>query len=101
VGYSWGGARVGLNWRYIDGMLAPDVGDPSVDYPIPSYDYLDLYAGYEFNGGMLTGLSLSGGVENLTDEDPPLLPTVGNANTDTGLYDVLGRSFYARLSYRF
>jgi outer membrane receptor protein involved in Fe transport len=101
VGYSWGGARVGLNWRYIDGMLAPDVGDPPVDYPIPSYDYLDLYAGYEFNGGMLTGLSLSGGVENLTDEDPPLLPTVGNANTDTGLYDVLGRSFYARLSYRF
>jgi outer membrane receptor protein involved in Fe transport len=75
--------------------------DPDLDYPIPSHDYFDLFASYDFDAGALDGLTLRAGVENLTDEDPPLLPSPVQANTDPSQYDVLGRRFYMNLTYRF
>jgi outer membrane receptor protein involved in Fe transport len=89
---------MGTQWRYIDGMK--DV-DPEVDYSVPGYDYIDLYAGYAVDTGRFAGLTLGAGVENLTDEDPPLLPSSVNANTDASQYDVLGRRYYINASYRF
>jgi outer membrane receptor protein involved in Fe transport len=50
---------------------------------------------------MLDGLTLHAGVENVTDEDPPLVPTQVQANTDPSQYDALGRRYYLNLSYRF
>jgi outer membrane receptor protein involved in Fe transport len=94
--YDWGPATVALQWRYIDGMR-----DIDWDYEVPSYDYFDVFASYEFEAGPLAGLTLRGGVENLADEDPPLLPTQVQANTDPSQYDVLGRRYYVNLSYRF
>ena len=46
-------------------------------------------------------LTLRGGIENLTDEDPPLLPSPVEANTDPSQYDVLGRRYHVSLSYDF
>jgi iron complex outermembrane recepter protein len=50
---------------------------------------------------MLSGLTLRAGVENLADEDPPLVASPIQANTDPSQYDVLGRRYYVNLTYRF
>ena len=96
--YDWQSLSLAAGWRYIDGMKDRDL---ELNYRVPSYDYFDLYAAYAFDQGTLDGLTLSAGVENLTDEDPPLLPSQVQANTDPSQYDVLGRRYYARMSYRF
>lgn len=96
--YRWAALVAGLQWRYVDSMRD---SDPDLDYPIPSHDYFDLFASYDFDAGALDGLTLRAGVENLTDEDPPLLPSSVQANTDPSQYDVLGRRFYMNLTYRF
>ncbi|MCE3283795.1 MAG: TonB-dependent receptor [Steroidobacteraceae bacterium] len=82
-----------------------DTGDgipPGVaPYPVPKIDYFNLAARYEFGPGTLDGLALQAGVENVGDEDPPVIPTSSGANTDPSQYDVLGRRYYVKLNYRF
>jgi iron complex outermembrane recepter protein len=97
VSYAWGGLSLTGQWRYIDGMHDRDVPE----YEVPSYDYIDAYASYEFGQGMLDGLTLRAAIENLTDDDPPLLPTQVQANTDPSQYDVLGRRYSLGVSFRF
>ena len=41
------------------------------------------------------------GIENVTDEDPPIVPSSKGPNTDSSQYDVLGRRYYASLRYSF
>ena len=94
--YEWQAFTVGAQWRYVDAMQ-----DVEVDYEVDSRDYLDLYLAYAFDAGALDGLTLGLGVENLLDEDPPLVPTQVQANTDPSQYDVLGRRYYLSLRYRF
>jgi iron complex outermembrane recepter protein len=96
--YAWQTLTVGAQWRYVDSMQ--DV-DASLDYTVSSRDYLDVYVVNEFDGGLFDGLTLRLGVENLTDEAPPLVPTQVQANTDPSQYDVLGRRYYLNLNYRF
>ena len=71
---------------------------------IDDYDYLDLYVSYHLWDERVR---LSLGVDNLTDEEPPIL---GNESGDTSSnfgntypsnYDACGRSytFGARLSF--
>ena len=95
--YDWGPLDVSAQWRYIDGMR--DRQEPS--FAVPGYDYFDVSGSYEFDQGMLAGLVLRAGVENLTDETPPLLASPVAANTDPSQYDVLGRRFYFSASYKF
>jgi outer membrane receptor protein involved in Fe transport len=45
--------------------------------------------------------ALSLGVDNLFEPDPPYIPSYTDGNTDTMVYDLLGRRFYARLTYNF
>ena len=75
--------------------------DGEADFRIPRVDYFDLNANYEFSSGLLEGLWLGIGVENVTDEDPPIFPSLVQANTDPSQYDVFGRRYYASLSYSF
>lgn len=75
-------------------------GPPSV-VAIPSVDaqfYADLHFRYNFSNNISMGL----GISNLFDSDPPMMaggPGTGN-NTDTGLYDVFGRSYRVTFAYR-
>ena len=65
---------------------------------IGSVSYFDLGIGYDFTDSIRARF----GVNNLFDKNPPLMADSGNnANTDTGLYDVFGRSFYLSLSMNF
>ena len=47
------------------------------------------------------GLSAVAGISNLTDEIPPTIYQSGNANTDSAIYRLLGRTYYLRLGWRF
>ncbi len=96
--YAWRDLTVGASWRYIDSMTDWDVDPTSAS---PSVDYFDLNANYEFSSGLLEGLQLGIGVENVTDEDPPIFPSLVQANTDPSQYDVFGRRYYASLRYSF
>jgi len=99
--YEWQALTLGAGWRYVDAMLNRDPPGFDWNYRVPSQDYLDLFAGHVFEAGALDGLTLRVGVENLTDETPPLVPSAIQANTDASQYDVLGRRYFLNLSYRF
>jgi len=103
---------VSATWRYIDRVkndmldsnpqLAGEL-DTQRDDHLASRSYLDLSGIYRFGRKM----SLSVGVNNLLDKDPPLASsssvtgTVGNGNTFPQVYDTYGRFVYANLTYRF
>ena len=100
VSYAWGDLTVGASWRYIDSMQDSDSSlDP--EFRVPQVDYFDLSASYDFSSGFMEGLRIGIGVENLTDEDPPIFPTYIQANTDPSQYDAFGRRYYASLRYSF
>jgi outer membrane receptor protein involved in Fe transport len=100
VSYAWQALTLDARWRYIDGMKDADRSLDPV-FRIPSYDYFDVGASYDFAEGFLDGLELRAGVENLTDEDPPIFPSSTQMNTDPSQFDVLGRRYFLSLSYRF
>ena len=97
LSYAWDWMTAGGRWRYIDGMQDRQVPE----FTVPSYDYFDLYTSIVIDQGPLTGVTLRAGVENLTDEDPPIFPTWVAANTEPSQYDLLGRRYYVNLTYRF
>ena len=99
MSYGWRDLTVGASWRYVDSMQDTDAVDPV--FRIPSVDHFDLSASYDFSTGFLDGLRLGIGVENVTDEDPPIFPSSVQANTDPSQYDVFGRRYYASLRYSF
>ena len=45
-------------------------------------------------------LQVSFGIDNMFDKDPPFVPD-GTTNTDPSVYDILGRVFYLKTSYKF
>lgn len=97
----WRWVGVGAAWRYIDAMQDADRPGFGWDYRVPSQHYYDLFAESRFEQGVLDGLSLIVGIENVTDEQPPLVPSWVGANTDPSQYDVLGRRFYLNARFRF
>jgi iron complex outermembrane receptor protein len=97
LSYAWSGWSVSGRWRYIDSMHDREFED----FIVPSQDYFDLFGTVEIDEGLLDGLTLRAGVENLTDQDPPIFPTWTAANTEPSQYDVLGRRYYLNLTYRF
>ena len=94
LGWDHGGnLTVQLSWRRIgevENILnsADDIG---------AQDYFDLAVAWEF----LEGYSLTLGVDNFTDEKPPLPDSNGNLFGTISDYDVIGRTVGAtiRLSY--
>jgi outer membrane receptor protein involved in Fe transport len=85
-----------LRWQYIseydderienDDLEARFIVAPTLD----AVNYFDLTGQYEIN----EGLRLTGGVRNLTDEEPPLTGFGQQANTFPARYDVLGRTYF-------
>jgi iron complex outermembrane receptor protein len=105
--YASGAFAAHLSWRWIEGMdnAAPKGsyiwGIPDPDLAIPYVDdehYLDLGVSYLF-GEVLTARI---GVNNLLDNAPPMMAdAVWSNNTDTGMYDIFGRSYYLTLLAEF
>lgn len=72
--------------------------DGSFRQDIDSQLYHDLVAGYNWEE---QGLILTGGVTNLTNEEPPFIETGFNAGTEPGTYRVFGRGFFLRAQKNF
>jgi iron complex outermembrane receptor protein len=92
---------VGLSHTWI-----PEVDDLVAPVParIEAYHTFDLRAGYTFSGSSnawLRGLRLSAGVNNLLDEDPPLILGEQDQGRDINTYDAIGRLFFVSASYKF
>lgn len=87
-----------LLWRYI-GEVNDD--DPGTDYAVETIDgtsYFDASGSYQVNDT----LTLTGGIDNLFDELPPILgDNQEQANTYPATYDVFGRTFFVKATARF
>lgn len=107
IRYSSGPLSLLLTWRWIEGTknAAPFrsyiYGYPDPDLAIPSVGdkhYLDLGFAYDFKGRWL----VRAGATNLLNTSPPMMgDAVFGGNTDYGLYDVFGRSYFVRVRTQF
>jgi len=98
-----------LSWRHFSEVKFermsshPLLSGPlnSVDAKLPAQNYLDLHAAWTFLENYTLGL----GVNNLTDEDPPISSQVGagfgNGNTFPQVYDAFGRYVFMTMTAKF
>ena len=98
-----GPVTVSAVWRHIDEMNdISAVGNP--DTPIAgadAYDYFDLI----LNARVNDSFTLTAGVNNMTDEEPPQIggEATGSVFSDTnqGVYDAIGRTVFVGLNVSF
>ena len=96
--WDYGPFGLGLRARYLPAMTNKYASYDNVNtVGVPSVTYLDVNASWQF--GDTVDLHL--GVENATDEQPPLYTANIQMNTDPSTYDVLGRRYYLRANMKF
>ena len=105
--YASGPVGLHASWRWIAGsrnayyLVAENLGRPVPNMAIPEIGdkhYTDIGLSYAFGDAVTARL----GVNNLFDNDPPMMADAVNSNnTDTGLYDVFGRSYHLTLFAQF
>ena len=78
-------------WRYYDEVTLDGTDGSGINGTLDSQSYFDLAGRYQ----LLDNMSVRAGVNNVTDEDPPLSSVVGtapgNGNTYPQVYDAMGR----------
>jgi iron complex outermembrane receptor protein len=100
---------VSMTWRHFDKVALqstssnPLLAGPSnaVDRVLGARDYLDL----AFSWKASKWLTVSGGVNNILDTDPPITSQLstgqGNGNTYPSIYDALGRKVFMSATIQF
>ncbi|EGR3300328.1 TonB-dependent receptor [Vibrio parahaemolyticus] len=93
---SW---KANWNARLIDGVEyeLPGENGEIYNFNVPTVVYHDISAAYMFDND----ITLSGGINNLFDKEPPLILDTIAGNTDTTTYDVAGRYFYVNLNVKY
>ncbi len=98
---SWrsGPASVRAELEYIGQFDLSEQAFPLADDEIDPEVYLDLFGSYDINESTQVFL----GVNNVLDNDPPIIGfrAGGDVNTNPQLYDVIGRRYFAGVSFRF
>lgn len=109
VTYETGPLALSFQWRHIDRMefafidLLEELGIPRDSLVLfrdgtPKKDYYALSFDYAFGDRF----ELYGGIQNLTDTNPPQLAAAGQqSNTDPSAFDVYGRRYYLGVTARF
>jgi iron complex outermembrane receptor protein len=90
IGVSGNDWRVAWQTRFIgetNDLLRP--ASATDDAVVEEMFYHDIVASYTWNN-----ISFYGGINNVFDEDPPFFHSAFNAETEPGMYDVIGRRFY-------
>ena len=95
AGWSDGPFSAQLRWEYI-GAVEEDNGS---GLEIDGTHYFNLNGAWDINDH----LRLSGGIDNLLDEEPQILPSSVSeqSNTFPSTYDVFGRTVYVNAKIRF
>jgi iron complex outermembrane receptor protein len=100
---------VAMTWRYMsEVVLQTTSSNPllsgtvnSVDRTLAAQNYIDLGASWNAT----KQLTISGGINNLFDRDPPITSQLatggGNGNTYPSVYDALGRRIFLNATYKF
>jgi iron complex outermembrane recepter protein len=97
------GVGTGFNVRYVGKLKECDQNNCNGGAPSRNIGYwykVDLYSSYAVKSKAGT-TTLSVGVNNLLDRNPPLIYIGFQADSDAPTYDYMGRFFYARLSQLF
>jgi outer membrane receptor protein involved in Fe transport len=109
--FSRGALRLGLQARYVGAgkfstILHEGAGDKNTinDNHIPAFVYLTASAAYRFYSDGRRSAELFGIVNNLTDTDPPFIPSgaaggINESSTNGQFYDVVGRFFRAGIRF--
>jgi iron complex outermembrane recepter protein len=96
-------------WNYISDSV-PDKSNDLFNFGVGAYNVHDVQIGYTFGetflGGAMEGTRLYVGVNNVLDEDAPIILSgvPGNTtgtDTDASVYDPIGRSWYAGINLTF
>lgn len=101
VDWAYKDLRLGVFHTYIPSMT--DLG-AVIPGPIDSYSQFDFQAAYSFSGSSrkwLQGLSVTAGVNNVFNVDPPFIFSEGNQSHDIVAYDPVGRLIYITARYKF
>lgn len=97
--WNWNDLSVNLTWRHIDSVSIEPPERNSVFnafHNIDDYDYWDLFVSYSLWDDRI---QLNAGIQNLTDEDPPVLgneagdTSSNSGNTFPSNYDPLGKLY--------
>lgn len=88
-----------LRWRYIGGTDSDTAGLSDLSDDIEGFNYFDYTAQLEVS----ENLDVTLGIQNLFDEEPPILGSTVNeqANTFPATYETLGRQLFLGASLRF
>jgi outer membrane receptor protein involved in Fe transport len=97
AGYALGSYDINVTWRYVGKVQ----DDWITDFYLPSRQYWGLTVGFSPDSKIVEGLEIRGGVTNLTNTEPVLYPSWVEANTEPSTYDVVGRQYFVRMTYRF
>ena len=97
VQWARGGLSVAYLAEYISAIEAETVffGDAYMQQ-IDSQLYHDISANYDWND-----LTVTAGITNITDEEPPWIDSAFNAKTDVSTYRLFGTGYFVRLRYGF
>jgi iron complex outermembrane receptor protein len=95
--YTVGPYDMNLTWRYVSDLMDARI----TTFRLPSRQYWGLTLGFAPDDGFFEGLVIRAGVTNLTNTDPILYPSSVEANTEPSTYDVIGRRYFVRMTYRF
>jgi len=109
--YSTGPWSGTWEWTFLSSAV-PDDDDPLFNYDVGHYSVHDLQVGYDFSqsnslqSSLLRGARLYAGVNNVFDEDAPIVlnGVPGNTtgtDTDANVYDPIGRTWYVGLNITF
>lgn len=93
----------GEDWTITYGLRYIGEADDRLRSPAATFDavaesitYQDLVATYKWNN-----MTFMAGINNLSDEEPPYFSSSFNANTEPGMYDVIGRRMFANIKVGF
>ncbi len=117
TGFSWQiyNFTYTVNSRFIPEMddlgdMHESAGSPINDFTlngkkwtVDSWFSIDMQIAYEFKneGKWYNGTRMAIGVNNITDQEVPLIASSTEDNTDKSTYDILGRFIYFELSKKF
>jgi outer membrane receptor protein involved in Fe transport len=109
--YTRGATHVGVQARYVGAgkfstILHEGTGAANTinDNHVPAFVYLSASASYRFYSIGQHAAELFGIVNNLTDTDPPMIPSgaaggINESSTNGQFYDVVGRFFRAGIRF--